>query len=593
MAEGCLKAILQKRCQRSIFLNHLFFVRYPELKAVKEATLIQVTGGGDMKTYRIYIEMVIFFSLALVVMATPSMGGSASTMPGGTKGVVKDTSRQAVDKGLTMTMKAKKDSMLKALPQLSITSFKKSVPTGSLLAPSARGHSAASSASPSIELGDDIELYWSIRFRNVQTPQVTINGRRVTGEAHTASDGTPWMAGRVSFRPSDTTTYNLVATALPQSGGARAARVRQSLRVIVKKPVLTVLTPEVDQHAMTIKFFAQNTGDADFRATPVLVNYEIDGGRLARGRLTTPRMAITRNQRVELGEITLPDRRQALQNDSIRIRVTVGAYYVQPLREARGDFTHNWTPETVRIDNAMLRLLGMATICEIVIDNWDDAAGSNRWINTPYQENACRVDFSVAEHGSPFQFDLPYFDQEQTGGPLGIIYRTFLRNIRAYHRGDRDLFSVNDGKLQIALDFPGRDSREIKIGRVGRTGSRRGKWKDDAVPDVNLSAFTVTIQLTPGVSGGELTYTDVDVAISGLRADFPGGWSWLNAGFQGYATRMVRRTLDDALTHVLTSSSIKSAIIDGINSGIGASGVDITRISSLRGSGDTIAVDYF
>ncbi len=240
----------------------------------------------------------------------------------------------------------------------------------------------------------------------------------------------------------------------------------------------------------------------------------------------------------------------------------------------------------------MLSLLGMATTCEIVIDNWDETAGSSRWIRNPFQENACLVNFDVGGSGTPFRFTLPYFDDRRTEGPLAIVYRTFLRNIRSYHRGDSDLFSVSDGKLQITLEFDGRDSREIKVGRVGQTGDRRGKWKDDAVPDVNLSAFTVNIQVTPGVSAGQLTYTDVEVSISGLRANFPGGWSWLDAGFQDYATRTVRSTLDSALTNVLASGSIKNAIIDGINSGISAAGVDITRILSIRSSGSTITVEY-
>ena len=544
-----------------------------------------------MSNFKRYSKIMFYGLLVMLFTATQSIaapaGGPSTAV---SKSAVKDAGSKK--KATSSTMRMKKESMLADLPSISITRFKKAVPGGTMMSTmNMSGTSSSSSPPPSIELGEEIELYWSITYKNVRTPRVTIDGQVVTGTAQTASDGTRWMAGRKTFRPASTKTYNLVVTAAPEGGG-RGLRKQQSLRVTVKKPVLTVLEPEVDQDNLTIKFFAKNTGNADFRPTPINVNYEIDGGRLATGSFTTPRIEIAKNQRVELGRITLPDRARAFQNNSIRIRINIGAYYVQPLREARGDFTHEWTARTTQINDAMLNLLGMATTCEIVIDNWDETSGTARWIQNPYQENACLVDFNVAGSGTPFRFTLPYFDDERTEGPLAIVYRTFLRNIRASHRGDSDLFSVSDGKMQITLEFDGRDSREIKIGRVGQTGSREGKWKDDAVPDVNLSAFTVIVKVTPALSGGQLTYSDVDVSISGLSADFPGGWSWLNAGFRNYATRTVRNTLDSALTGVLSSGSIKNAIIDGINSGISATGTDITRILSVRGSGNTITVEY-
>ena len=545
-----------------------------------------------MSNFKRYSKIMFYTLLLMLFSATQSIAAPAG---GVSSAVSKDMAKDAAGskkKETSQIMRMKKESMLADLPSISIIRFKKAVPGGMMMTTmNMSGTSSSSSPPPSIELGEEIELYWYITYKNVRTPRVTIDGQVVTGEAQTASDGTPWMSGRKTFRPASTKTYRLVVTAAPEGGG-RGLQKRQSLRVSVKKPVLTVLEPEVDQDNLTIKFFAKNTGDAVFRPTPINVNYEIDGGTLARGSFSTPRIEIAKNQRVELGRITLPDKNRAFQNDSIRIRVDIGAYYVQPLREARGDFTHRWTARTTQINDAMLMLLGMATTCEIVIDNWDETSGNARWIQNPYQENACLVDFNVAGSGTPFRFTLPYFDDERTEGPLAIVYRTFLRNIRASHRGDSDLFSVRDGKLQITLEFDGRDSREIKIGRVGQTGSREGKWKDDAVPDVNLSAFTVIVKVTPALSGGQLTYSNVDVSISGLSANFPGGWSWLNAGFRNYATRTVRNTLDSALTGVLSSGSIKNAIIDGINSGISATGTDITRILSVRGSGNTITVEY-
>ena len=538
----------------------------------------------------------LFFGAAMLLFATaPAVAASASSEAVNVnKPAIKDVSpsptKSATSKSTTTPLMMKKNAsdVLKTLPQLSITTFKKAVPAGTMTAPSMMGGSSSSSSPPpSIELGEEIELSWSITYRNVRTPRVTIDGQTVTGEAHTASDGTPWMAGRMTYRPSSTKSYSLVATAVPDGGG-RMLRAQKSLQVTVKKPILTILEPEVDQNNLTIKFFAKNTGNADFRSTPINVSYQVEGGTLATGTLTTPRMEIRKNQRAELGQITLPDRNRAFQTNVIRIMVDIGASYVLPLESDRKTFTHEWTRRTTLINNGMLNLLGMATTCEIVIDNWDETVPAADWRRNPFQENGCLVDFNIGGSGTPMNFTLPYYDTESGA----LLYRIFLKNIRAYHRGDSNLFSVNGGKLQITLNFDGRDSREIKIGLVGKTGSRRGKWKDDYAPDVNLSAFTVNIKVTPGLSGGQLTYSDVDVAVSGLSANFPGGWSWLDAGFEGYATRTVRRTLDSALTNVLNSGSIKTAIINGINDGISAAGVDITRILSVRGSGDSITIEY-
>ncbi len=542
------------------------------------------------------VSKVMFCSLLVMLftvtqsIAAPASGPSTAV----SKSKIKDVTGKKKATSGTMRMKKDTKDLLENLPRLTITRFKKAVPEGTMMTSmSMSGSTSSSSSSTSIELGEEIELYWSISYKNVRTPRVKIDGETVSGTAHTASDGTPWMAGKKTFRPASTKSYSLVVTAAPEGSG-RMLRQQQSFRVTVKKPVLTVLDPEVNQNNMKIKLFAKNRGSADFRPSQIHGSYQILGnGELASGIIETERVGLARNESVELCEITLPDRARALATDSIRIKVRIGAYYVQPLREATGDFRHSWTRQTARINDAMLNLLGMATTCEVVIDNWDETSGTARWIRNPYQENACLVNFDVAGAGTPFRFTLPYFDDRKTEGPLAIVYRTFLRNIRAYHRGDSDLFSVRDGKLQITLQFDGRDSREIKIGRVGQTGSREGKWKDDAVPDVNLSAFTVTIKVTPELSGGQLTYSNVDVSVSGLTANFPGGWSWLNAGFQDYATRTVRNTLDSALTNVLNSGSIKTAIVNGINSGMSAAGINITRIVDVDPSGSTITVEYY
>ena len=546
-----------------------------------------------MKAFKESSKVILLGALVLLFTVAPSMGASVKDKTtAATKSVSKDAASSTV-KATSKTMRAKKDSILADLPRLSVTYFKKAVPAGTMMATASMsgGGSSSPPTSTSIELGDEIELAWSIQYKKVRNPRVTIDGQTVTGSAHTASDGTPWMAGKRTYRPSSTKTYNLVATAAPEGGGAML-RAQKSFRVTVKKPILSILEPEVNQNNMTIKFFAKNTGNATFRPTPINVNYQVEGGTLANGSFTTPRMEIRKNQRVELGQITLPDRERALGRDSIRIRVDIGASYVLPLASDREDFTHEWTTSTVRINSSMLRLLGMGTVAEIMIDNWSNPTSSNRAITPPYEANACFVDLSVFDNSQRMSFDLPPLEDRKTGGALPLVYWTFLRNIHSLHRGDADLFSVSDGKLKIALHFPNTDAREIKIGRIGNVGGYDGKWIDDDAPDVNLSSFTVNIKFTPALSGGQLTYTDVAVDIAGLSASFPGGWSWLNAGFSDYATRTIRRNLDSTLTSILNNATIKNSIVSGINSGISATGVSIIRIIRVSGAGDTITVEY-
>jgi phage/plasmid-associated DNA primase len=56
-------------------LNHSFVIRYQKVQAeIKGAMVTLATGGDVMQIYRMYIEMIAFFILALAVMAIPAMG---------------------------------------------------------------------------------------------------------------------------------------------------------------------------------------------------------------------------------------------------------------------------------------------------------------------------------------------------------------------------------------------------------------------------------------------------------------------------------------------------------------------------------------
>ncbi len=534
---------------------------------------------------RIRPSLITLFCLLLSFMFTVTSGFAASNQIGRT-GIKKTTSRTSIIRNQSATGMA-----ISELPVLRVSAFRKYVDTtGMVMSSSVSGGASSRATSTSADLGEDIELYWSIGYKNTGVPRVSINGAVVTGEPHRASDGSYWVAGRKSFRPGNTTTYVLSATASPSKGGGRALQTRESLQVVVKKPVLTLLQPEVNQRNLKIKFFIKNTGNADFRATPINVNYQVGGGTIASGTFTKPRTAIRINQRVELGEITLPDRNRAFRTNSIRMRVTAGASYRMPLRETRADFTHDWTPSTFNINSAMLGLLSMGTNVEILVDNWNESHGSGFAISPPYQENASFAEIDILGRNERRVFTLPYL--QLSSKRKALKYRIFVKNIRCNHRGDRDLFSVSNGKLKISLEFANPDTREIKIGRIGNLGRLAHKWIDNDAPDVNISRFTLDILLTPGARGNSITYTNVDVQLNGFSASFPGGWSWLNPGFQGYVTRVLKRNLDSALTGALNSSDTKAAVTEGLNQSIRNAGVDITRITNVRGAGSNITISY-
>jgi hypothetical protein len=75
MEEKCRKANAKKSAVVIVFLNHSFAIRYQKVQAeIKDAMVTLATGGDVMQIYRMYIEMIAFFILALAVMAIPAMG---------------------------------------------------------------------------------------------------------------------------------------------------------------------------------------------------------------------------------------------------------------------------------------------------------------------------------------------------------------------------------------------------------------------------------------------------------------------------------------------------------------------------------------
>ncbi|MBC2735190.1 MAG: hypothetical protein HF981_12605 [Desulfobacteraceae bacterium] len=73
--KGAIRLIYKRSAIVTLYLNHSSAIRYQKVQAeIKDAMVILATGGDVMQIYRMYIEMIAFFLLALAVMAIPAMG---------------------------------------------------------------------------------------------------------------------------------------------------------------------------------------------------------------------------------------------------------------------------------------------------------------------------------------------------------------------------------------------------------------------------------------------------------------------------------------------------------------------------------------
>lgn len=485
--------------------------------------------------------------------------------------------------------------ILENLPKLQILSFKKKVEAdpGTMMA-TRPGYTEPTSAA--IDLGDEITLSWAIEGCKVQSVTASLSGTGSVspGTQTTTSEECLHFRGEKSLRPQRTETYTLTVNAQPESNNVTIHPQTKTFQVEVRRPAFTILQPEVNQNELSVAFSVRNSGDGDFRNTPINVSYEVYGfgGRsnfsITTGSFRTSRMTIPRGNRADLGSISLAEfRDQLLYYDAISIRVVVGANYVQPLEEASEMFRHNWTNRTFTLNETMLSILDSISECEVRLNNYQ-AAGSG-W---PEVRNDSFIRFAVGGTGSPIPFDLraQSFTVRVTGKVSGHDYieervGMFINAITSFTPASEQLFEIRNGKLGIHLEFPNAGANEIKLGT--RNGSN---FDDGEVPDINIGAFPVDIWLTPCPSGNKISYNRIEVVVPTISASLTGRFEGLNPLIRdylsGYVTDEVRRQLNS----VLGAASIKRAIEDGIAGAL--AGVRINHLVSVTGAGDSITVVY-
>ena len=176
--------------------------------------------------------------------------------------------------------------------------------------------------------------------------------------------------------------------------------------------------------------------------------------------------------------------------------------------------------------------------------------------------------------------------------PINQDVAVYVNQITASQRGSSTLFSVRDGKLVIHVDFPNSGSQEVKIG-FHNWGSN-DEFRDNAVADVELGPFSVDILLTPELRGGKVSYGRVEVEAHGISASMVGALDDL-LNSSGMVQRFLNNTLKNYIVSYLTSTmdsnGTRTAFERGIESGLSIFG-GITRVTSVRGSGNTIIVEY-
>jgi hypothetical protein len=506
---------------------------------------------------------------------------------------------ESVQKSPTVkpTMQMTAGSALDHRPRVTINSFKKKVeadPTMAMMTGPA-GYTPPTSAE--IDLGEEITLSWSISLHNTESLRTSISGvgNVNPGTARTASDGTPYYVGEKTLRPARTTTYTLTATARPTASNVSGTpTATKSFTVEVRKPVLDIVQPSVNANTLNVGLSVRNTGNADFRPTPLNVNYDVMGfgGRsnfsITNGSFTTARMGINQGQEVSLGSIDLSGfRDQLFAYQAMSIRVSVGANYVQPLEEASEMFRHNWDEHTITLNQGILDLLAPATSCEVRLNNYNAANPRIPRANDSYVHLTM-----MGMGGDPVPFSIPAerYRVRLTGRVTGhdyidVVVLFLINEITSSNTG-AGLLSIRDGKLGLHLEFPNAGGSEIKLGTL-----EDRNFDDGEVPDINLGAFSVDVRLTPCIRNNRISYSSIEVDVPAVSASLSGRFDGLNPLIRDYLSDYVTNEIRSQLNSMLGSPMVKTAIEEGLASALGMAGT-MNYLVSVRGSGNSITVTY-
>lgn len=538
--------------------------------------------------------LAIFF---LVAAAAEGFGASA---PDSAKTEVKKipSASKSIKKDTTTQMRAR--DVVKNLPMVNVTRFKKKPDAAAGTMAAARRPGASEPTSASINYGDEITLAWTIEYRNVSDVRANISGvgNVNLGSSRTASDGTTYYTGEVTVRPNRDTTYRLTATARQNSANVSGSpRSTESFTVNLLKPELDILQPSVNDETFDVELSVRNSGDGDFRPTPIQVDYEVFGSLGSRntsittGSFSTPRAGIEKGRHITLGTISLESFRSQLYSyDAMSIRVRVGAYYVLPLEERNEMFRFPWEEHTITYSQDILDILAPATTCEVRLNNYNPANPRIPLANDSFVHLNM-----MGMGGEPSRFSIPSqrYRVRVTGRLTGHDYVDelvlfLINNISASGGGEGPgLLSIRNGKLGLHLEFPNSGNSEVKLGTLNdRT------FDDGEVPDINIGRFNVDAWLTLAIQDNRLTYNRIEVEVPAISASLTGRFDGLNPIIRDYLSDYVTDAIRGQLNSILGRNDIKTAVENALASAINFGGRTINYLVSVRGSGSSIIITY-
>lgn len=482
-------------------------------------------------------------------------------------------------------------------PSLRITRFSR------YLAPTTMGTSmgAGSAGAPTsarIDLGEEIALGWLIDVCHLQTVRIDLSGHgeQPAGEHHQERNGCYWLAGDRTLRPERTTMLRLTVSGTPVAGASAApAPITALFEVQVARPVLEAVEPVIDQNTLRITFRVRNRGDADLAPSRVNVTYSVRGvvrgpsPLISEGTLRADRLAIPRGRTVDLGSMTLPDRRVAFSYDDVVVGVRIQPEHIPSLEAATGSFPHHWSTRTMTLTSAMLAIISRASSCQIRLNNYSAAATPE-----PVVANDSFVTLNLAGAQSTARFDIPVTravlrvtgslsDHIYLERHYGILINQIVADLR-----NRDSFlSIRDGQVAIHLEFPNAGGPEVKIGELVER-----RFRDSEAPDINLGPFSADVLLTPGITSDmtRLTFVRSSVQVPPVSARLEGRFEGLNPFIRDTLNNYVHGSIVSQLSGILRRSDVKRAFEDGLATVTSAMNVSIIR--RVEGRGDSIVLTY-
>ena len=449
------------------------------------------------------------------------------------------------------------------------------VPTGPPMPNPGAGQGAAPcdliAAQPSITLtlepagpvfpGDQVTLRWQVRHRVFQPNQ--------TWTAHVNLQGSAPTNPALPRNPVGNTGSHVF------SAGAAGSHLTITLSTLCG-------TESVRQNVETAPVLRSITPVRGTPGTVVFLNGEQFGDRQGESRVLlasggSDRTMSIRRWSAGVIEAIVPD--QAPTGDA-----TIRVSKARRIDSARRDFH---VGRRIVVDTAMARLAaddaGLSAV-QVVVTDGANASQVTLGGGLP------ALSFTV----QGFQRDVPDAANivEVVLAPIPGLPIPKKVRFRAHDiRSNSVDVSVAGGQLVLAVGFEEQGAEVVGEARTcfwAVAGCVDPAWRDEHCPDIQASRARITFRLTPGVSGGALTFPSAD---DDFQADFQirGFAGWL-APLLGDWSGQAKRRIRDAIHDTLNTAAVRNAAATAVMARLRGLGVE--RIVSVTPNGNQITVEY-